>query len=113
MEWPSGGDVSPKVPSPSKMQAQTVCSGFTACWKPAPGATRTSKKDRARDRVVALRKQNLSVYDIARVLAENDVGLSPASVAQILKQEGFARMLSRAGLPGSPMIPKAWRCGPG
>jgi len=44
----------------------------------------------------ALRKQNLSLYDIARVLTESDRSLSPASVAQILKEEGFARLPRRS-----------------
>jgi transposase len=62
---------------------------------PAKGPQVAPKKDQARARVVALRKQNLSVYDIAQVLAESGLRLSPASVAQILKQEGFARLPRR------------------
>jgi hypothetical protein len=54
------------------------------------------KKERARARVVELRKQNLSVYDISRVLEEEDERLSPAAVAQILQEEGFTKLPRRA-----------------
>src|SRR2546430_12454027 len=50
------------------------------------------KKERARGRVVELRKQNLSVYDISRVLEEEGERLSPAAVAQILQEEGFTKL---------------------
>lgn len=53
------------------------------------------KKERARGRVVALRKQNLSVYDIARVLEEEGERLSPAAVALIVQEEGFAKLPRR------------------
>ena len=49
------------------------------------------KQDRLRELVVALRKQNLSVHDISRALARDGESLSPAAVAAILKQEGFAK----------------------
>jgi hypothetical protein len=60
------------------------------------GPQAAPKKDRARERVVVLRKQNLSIYDIARVLAESAKPLSTASVAQILEEEGFARLPRRS-----------------
>ena len=56
-------------------------------------ATKTS---RLRERVVALRKQNLSVYDIAAVLAETGESLSPPAIWAILAEEGFARLPRRA-----------------
>ena len=37
---------------------------------PAKGPQTAPKKDRLRDRVVALRKQNLSIYDISRTLRD-------------------------------------------
>src|SRR3954454_17328367 len=43
------------------------------------------KADPLRDRVIALRKQNLSIYDISRNLAHQGDPLSPVAVAQILK----------------------------
>lgn len=55
-----------------------------------------SKTSRLRDKVVALRKQNLSVYDIAAVLAEMDQPLSPPAIWAILSAEGFAKLPRRA-----------------
>jgi len=53
------------------------------------------KQQRLRERVVALRKQNLSVHDISHCLAREDEPLSPAAVAAILKEEGFAKLPRR------------------
>jgi hypothetical protein len=53
------------------------------------------KQRRLREQVVALRKQNLSVHDISRALARDGESLSPAAVAVILKDEGFARLPRR------------------
>jgi hypothetical protein len=53
------------------------------------------KQKRLRQQVVALRKQNLSVHDISRVLARDGEALSPAAVAAVLKQEGFAKLPRR------------------
>jgi hypothetical protein len=55
-----------------------------------------TKASRLRDKVVALRKQNLSVYDIAAVLAEQDEALSPPAIWAILSEEGFAKLPRRA-----------------
>ncbi len=54
-----------------------------------------SKTSRLRERVVALRKQNLSVYDIAAVLAETGESLSPPAIWAMLSSEGFARLPRR------------------
>jgi hypothetical protein len=54
-----------------------------------------TKSKRLADKVVALRKQNLSVYDIAAVLAETGEGLSPPAIWSILAGEGFARLPRR------------------
>ena len=53
------------------------------------------KQKRLREQVVALRKQNLSVHDISRALAREGESLSPAAVAAILKEEGFAKLPRR------------------
>jgi hypothetical protein len=53
------------------------------------------KKQALRDRVIALRKQSLSIYDISRTLAAQDQPISPVAVDQILKEEGFARLPRR------------------
>ena len=63
---------------------------------PAKGPQSAPKTDPLRDRVIALRKQNLSIYDISRNLAHQGHPLSPVAVAQILKDEGFARLPRRA-----------------
>jgi hypothetical protein len=53
------------------------------------------KQKRLQNQVVALRKQNLSVHDISRALAREGESLSPAAVASILKEEGFAKLPRR------------------
>jgi transposase len=53
------------------------------------------KQERRREQVVALRKQNLSVHDISRAIARDGESLSPAVVAAILKEEGFAKLPRR------------------
>src|SRR5512142_543176 len=53
------------------------------------------KQKRLREQVVALRKQNLSVHDISRALAREGESLTPAAVAAILKEEGFAKLPRR------------------
>ena len=58
-----------------------------------------TKTQRLRDKVVALRKQNLSVYNIHAVLAEAGETLSPPAIGALLSEEGFAR-LPRRGDPG-------------
>jgi hypothetical protein len=62
---------------------------------PAKGPHTAPKQQRLRDRVVALRKQNLSIYDISRTLREEGQPLSPAAVSLLLKAEGFARLPRR------------------
>jgi transposase len=54
------------------------------------------KQVRLREQVITLRKQNLSVHDISHALAREGVSLSPAAVAAILKEEGFAKLPRRA-----------------
>src|ERR1700682_5589844 len=63
---------------------------------PAKGPHASPKKDRHRAQVIALRKQNLSIYDISRSLHQAGQPLSPAAVAQILQDEGFAKLPRRA-----------------
>lgn len=62
---------------------------------PQKGPSVAPKRDRVRDQVIRLRKQNLSIYDISKTLEESDDRLSPAAVSLILKQEGFARLPRR------------------
>jgi hypothetical protein len=53
------------------------------------------KKDDVRRQIVALRKQNLSIYDISRSLKNLGHHRSPAMISVILKEEGFARLPRR------------------
>jgi hypothetical protein len=52
-------------------------------------------RDRARDLAVAMRKRNLSVYDIQRELAEAGHAISINALSTLLKEEGFARLPRR------------------
>src|SRR5215467_9583191 len=62
---------------------------------PETGQKKSPKKDALREQIIALRKQNLSVYDIARLLAVEGKSLSVPSISTILQQEGFARLPQR------------------
>ena len=65
--------------------------------EPQRGPASKPKSDPLRDRVVALRKHNHSVYEISQALAaEGGQTLSPAAVAKLLQEEGFARLPRRA-----------------
>ena len=63
---------------------------------PAKGPRSAPKTDPLRDRIVAMRKQNLSIYDISRNLGHEGHPLSPVAVAKVLKDEGFARLPRRS-----------------
>jgi transposase len=62
---------------------------------PSKGPHMAPKKDKVRNHVIALRKQNLSIYDISDVLATKGHKMSPVGVSYILKEEGFARLPRR------------------
>jgi transposase len=55
----------------------------------------TPKRTKAREEIVAMRKQNLSIYDISEAMAREGMEISPAAVSTILKEEGFARLPRR------------------
>ncbi len=63
---------------------------------PAKGPHSAPKSDPLHDCIIALRKQNLSIYDISRNLAHQGRPLSPVTVAKVLRDEGFARLPRRA-----------------
>jgi len=63
---------------------------------PSKGPQQAPKSDPVRDRIIQARKQNLSIYDIHRLLQEQGHHLSPAYIGIMLKQEGFARLPRRA-----------------
>jgi len=60
-----------------------------------PGPKKQPQKSAAHDRIVALRKQNHSVYEISEILRQEGVRLSPTAVREVLKQEGFAPLPRR------------------
>jgi hypothetical protein len=60
------------------------------------GPQASAKRNTVRKKVIELRKQNLSIYDISRALQEEDRRLSPAAVARLLKDAGFAKLPRRA-----------------
>ena len=60
-----------------------------------PGPRSQPKKSAVRERVVSMRKQNLSVYDIARALKDRQAALSVTAIWEILREEGFARLSRR------------------
>lgn len=62
---------------------------------PRTGPRPMSKTAAARQRVVALRKTNHSVYEISATLKEESIQLSPSAVREILRQEGFAPLPRR------------------
>lgn len=66
------------------------------------------KGDRVREEVAALRKQNLSIYDISRALVEKGEKRSPAAVSLILKEAGFDRLPRRRD-DERPQRPRASR----
>jgi hypothetical protein len=68
---------------------------FAPPRKPGPAPGVTPAKDRARGRVVQLRRQGLSTYEIAARLAAEHTPLNRTSVAEILAEEGFGRLLRR------------------
>jgi hypothetical protein len=60
-----------------------------------PGPHQAPARDRVRELVVAMRKRNLSVYDIQRELTEAGHPLSINSLSILLREEGFARLPRR------------------
>ena len=50
----------------------------------------TSKKSRAVEQIVSLRKRNYSVYEISQALKEQGTPLSATAVREVLADEGFA-----------------------
>ena len=60
-----------------------------------PGPKSAPAKDRARARVVELRREGLSVYEISSRLRAEATPLNRTGVGQILAEEGFGRLLRR------------------
>jgi hypothetical protein len=51
--------------------------------------------DAVRQRIVELRKQNQSIYDISQALEKEGLSRTPAAVALVLSEEGFTRLPRR------------------
>jgi hypothetical protein len=62
---------------------------------PRKGPHHAPKRDPVRDHVIALRKQNFSIYDISEALKAEGHRLSPVTISLLLKEEGFARLPRR------------------
>lgn len=62
---------------------------------PRRGPRSQPKKSAARALIIALRKQNHSVYEISQALKDNNRPLSPTGVREVLKAEGFAPLPRR------------------
>ena len=60
------------------------------------GPQKSPKKDKVREMVISMRKQNMSIYDISSVLKTKGHVISPVSISKILKEEGFARLPRRS-----------------
>ena len=73
--------------------------------EPRKGPHSAPKSDPLREKIIALRKQNLSIYDIHQELAHGGESLSPPAISSILKGEGFVR-LPRRGDEERPRHPK-------
>ena len=64
--------------------------------QPQRGPQSAPARDRVRELAVAMRKRNLSVYDIQRELAAANQTISINSLTVLLREEGFARLPRRA-----------------
>lgn len=66
---------------------------FAPPARPGPPPGVAPAKDRARGRVIELRRQGLSSYEISARLAAEGTPLNRTGVAEILTEEGFGRLL--------------------
>src|SRR6266700_570352 len=78
---------------------------FAPPGKPGPPPGVAPAKDRARGRVIGLRRQGLSTYEISARLAAEHTPLNRTSVAEILAAEGSGRPLR--GPPPTESTPPA------
>ncbi len=69
-----------------------------------PGPKTAPAKDRARARVIELRHEGLSVYEISARLRAEGTPLNRTGVGQILAEEGFGRLL-RGPAPAASISP--------
>jgi len=62
---------------------------------PHRGPDSAPKSDPLRERIITLRKQNFSIYDIRDLLREEGHALGTSTIAAILKDEGFSKLPRR------------------
>ncbi len=55
----------------------------------------TKTEDRVHRRIVQLRKQNQSIYDISEALTNEGCSRTPVAVSQVLRKEGFVKLPRR------------------
>jgi transposase len=81
------------TPATLESLARDLRAGRLTLFAPVgkPGRKHAPKKDRAR--VIQLRREGLSVYEISTRLAVEGIGLNRTGVGQILAEEGFGRLL--------------------
>ncbi len=70
-----------------------------------PGRKSAPKKDAARDRVIELRREGLSVYEISVRLSAEGTPLNRTGVGQVLSEEGFGRLLRHPSRPRASLRP--------
>jgi hypothetical protein len=66
-----------------------------------PGRKSAPKKDAARARIIELRREGLSVYEISTRLGQEQTPLGRTAVSDILREEGFGRLLRGPGAEAS------------
>ena len=59
---------------------------------PRPGV---KTDDAIRQRIIELRKQNLSIYDISEALKTEGISRTPVAVGELLRKEGFSKLPRR------------------
>ena len=79
-----------------------------------PGRKTAPKTDAARARVIELRRDGLSIYEISSRLSQEGTPLGPTAISGILREEGFGRLLrgpvrqaSSLGLARDTQLPTA------
>ena len=77
---------------------------FAPPRQPGPPPGVAPAKDRARGRVIELRRDGLSTYEISRRLAGEGTPLNRTSVGEILTEEGFGRLLRHPGEQASTAV---------
>ncbi len=80
---------------------RVLCHDFTHAAAPAfflttrPGPRLQPRKSAARQIIISLRKQNLSIYEISQALKDQKLPLSATAVNEVLRAEGFAPLPRR------------------